>query len=1015
MKARSYAVVSASVLGMQLIAFQTGGVGRPVATAHAQDTPPPVPTPLAGLVYDAPFFPGAIYDPKVSTPDAVLGLPVGSRPATPAQIEAVIQAIADSSPRCRLFEYGRTHEGRSLHYLVIANEANIGRLDALKADLARLADPRTASRADADRLAATLPAVAWMAYSIHGDEMSGCDAALAVAYHLSAGTGRDVTDLLEQLVVIIDPLMNPDGRARFLDMAAQNRTVQPSVDDQSLLHTGFWPYGRMNHYLFDMNRDWIVASQPETRGRIVAIGEWNPHYFMESHEMGSQDTFLFLPPREAINPNIPDNVLKWEDRFGVDQAAAFDARGWRYYNGEWNDNWYPGYSSSWAALRGAVENLYEQASISVDAVRRPEGALHTYRESVHKQLVSTMANLATLAQNRREVLADFVAEKRKCVGPSASIPAQTFAIVPSANAGRLERFLDLMAIEGFEMSTAQRPFSASGIDRLGRTVKDREFPAGTVLIPTRQPLARLLLAMLEFDPRMSPQVLTDERRDLLRFGQSRIYDITAWSLPMLFDVDAVALAEDPPAAAQGRAVEAGSAMVKDQDGSAAAAAAAPAPAAEAAVAFVVDGADDRSVAVAGRLMERGVWVRVADQPFQFEGRAFSRGSLVIARKDNAPVPVELVATLEAVCGELRVPFTPVHSGLGPGDLADLGGRHFVLLQLPRIAVVGRAPFSPYGFGEAWYLIDHVLGLRASYVDAEEFGDLDLRRYNVLVLPAGGADELKGKMESLRAWAAAGGTIVAVGSSAAAFAKEKDGIGTTRLLPDVLGKLDDYRQAVVREWEGRRFTPDPDRIWSHVPPPEVVYPWLIDADEKPSDEELKRRDAWSDLFMPAGAMLAGRVDDRNWLTGGCGEYVPVMYSGDVVLMSPPDVQAPVRLGVFNQLPGRAGEAPPPAEAAEAKSDGKKGDKGEEKKRPAPGWSLAPPGQELRLRMAGLLWPEAASRLANAAYVTRESIGAGQLILFASDPTFRAGALGTTRIFANAVVLGPGMGASQPIEP
>src|SRR5262249_21882569 len=397
-------------------------------------------------------------------------------------------------------------------------------------------------------------------------------------------------------------------------------TIQPSVDDQSLLHSGMWPWGRMNHYLFDMNRDWIFATQPETRGRLRAVNEWNPHYFMESHEMDSQNTFLFMPGREAINLNQPDNVRKWEVEFARDQAAAFDARGWRYYTGEWSDDWYPGYSSSWSALRGAVANLYEQATIGTDAVRRPEGTLESYREAVHKQLVSSMANLVFLAKNRVAVLVDFLAEKRKCVGPEASIPARTFAIPPSTNDARHRQFLNLMDLEGFEVYSAGASFTAQAKDRLGRELKDLKLPAGTLLIPTRQPLARLLNAMLEFDPHTVPQFLTDERRDLLRFGRTRIYDITGWSLPMLFDVQTYEILAGLPAEAQPKpaslTLPAPEAMTN----------------ADTSVAFVLDGADDASVAAAGRLMERGVWVRVADKPFQFDNRDFSRGSVVVTRK-----------------------------------------------------------------------------------------------------------------------------------------------------------------------------------------------------------------------------------------------------------------------------------------------------------------------------------------------------------------------------------------------
>jgi hypothetical protein len=968
--------------------------------AHAQDLPAPRPSPVPGLAYEEPFFPNAKYNPSVPTPDSVLGYPVGSRPATHAQIEAVFKALAAKSPRCKLFAYGKTHEGRALYYMVIASEANLSRLDDLKADLARFADPRKVTKEEGDSLAATLPAVAWMAYVIHGDEMSGSDAALAVAYHLAAGADAEVTNLLGKLVVIIDPLMNPDGHDRFLAMQAQNRTVQPSMDDQSLLHTGVWPSGRMNHYLFDMNRDWIFATQPETRGRLRAVNEWNPHYFMESHEMDSQSTFLFLPAREAINPNEPENVRKWQVEFAKDLAAAFDARGWRYYNGEWNDDWYPGYSSSWSALRGAVANLYEQAGIGTDAVRRGEGTLESYRESVHKQLVSSMANLAFLARNRQAVLADFLAEKRKDVGPDASIPAHTFAVLPSANATRQRRFLDLMALEGFEVFSAGESFTAQAKDRLGREIKDMKFPAGTLLIPARQPLARLLNAMLEFDPHTIPQFLTDERRDLLRFGRSRIYDITGWSLPMLFDVQTFDLPVGLPSEAQPKPV------------SIPTPAAAPITNSDTSVAYVIDGADDASVAAAGRLLERGVWVRVADKPFEFDNREFARGSLVVERKDNASFVSHLTGVVSNVCAELSLTAIGVRTGYGPGDLPDLGGEHFVLLKPPRIAIFGRDPIQPYSFGAAWYLIDHVLGLRASYLDTQNLPNTDLRRYNVLVLPDGAnADSLKNGMKALKDWVTAGGTLVAIGSSAGVFASETNGLGATRQLPDVLGKkMDDYRQAVVREWEARQTTPDPAKVWAFSPPTEVIYPWLIgESDDKDKEDDLKRRDAWRAIFMPAGVLLAGRVDDRSWLTAGCGEYVPLIYSSKTILLSPPTVLAPVRLGFFNPAPPKPPETATPATSADTKK------KKKDDTKPAPGWTIAPPGFEMRLRMSGLLWPEAADRLANAAYVTRESLGTGQLILFASDPTFRGAALGTSRIFANAITLGPGMGASEPIKP
>lgn len=1046
--------------------------------ALAQQSPPPPKQPdavappvlLPGLSYDVPFFPGAKYDANVPTPDMVLGFRVGDKPATHAQIEAVVKAIAAKSPRTKLFEYATSHEGRRLYYLVISSEANIKKLDQIKADLGKFADPRSVSGPEGDALAATLPAVAWMAYAIHGDEMSGSDAALAVAHHLAACTDEPVKKMLEELVVIIDPLMNPDGRDRCLAQVAQDRTRQPSVDDQAVIHSGVWPSGRMNHYLFDLNRDWIYCTQPETRGRVAAAGPWHPQLFMESHEMGSQDSFLFSPPRQPVNPNVPENVKKWWPGFAADIARDFDAFGWRYYTGEWNEEWYPGYSGAWAGFRGAIDVLYEQASITTDGVRRAEGTIETYREAVHHQLVATMANLTSLQKNRAAVMKDYLAERRAAVSVEGPGPARTFAIVRSANTARVREFVDLMELQGFEVHSAAANFTASGRDRLGKEFADREFPAGTILVAERQPERRLIAAMLEFDPRMTPEFLADERRELLRFGRSKLYDVTGWNIPMMFDLEACELAVDLPGAAQrGVPVAEGRPVAMPER-------------AQSPVGFVIDGADDRSVAVAARLLERGVKVRCADKPFELGGTAYPRSSLVILRKDNALFVGDLATAVGAAALEWHVRAAGLDTGLGEGDNPDLGGQHFVLLEAPRIAVVGREPFHPYSYGEIWHLLDHVMGVRATFLNSAVLSGADLRRYNVLVVPQGDMGAIKDK-DALKQWVRSGGTLVAIGPAAAGIATEAFGLSAARVLPDVLTKIDDYAMKIMREWEGLRAVPDPEAVWAFTAPAEVKFPWAAGKEEKPSDDEVKRRDAWKSVFSPQGAIVAGRVDDRHWLTGGCGEYLPVVYGGDTVLMAAQGVEAPVRLGVFDDAPpeeadGKAPENAEGAEGAEKSKEkragngketprkdaptkdpqrtkdgkdnkespaadqpvkktpektetGRQGDRADnadddddddkakekekEKKVRRAGWALLPEGKDLRLRMSGLLWPEAAERIANSAYVTREGVGSGQVILFAANPTFRGAAKGTARVFANAVVLGPGMGASHPIKP
>ncbi|MEE4303727.1 MAG: M14 family zinc carboxypeptidase, partial [Wenzhouxiangella sp.] len=321
-------------------------VGTTLTLAQSQ-TPYPEPTPstLAGLDYPQSLFSeNADHDPAIPLPESVLGFEVGERVATSGQIVAYARRVAEVSDRVELVEYGRTFEGRPLVYLAVSTPDNLARRDEIQSGMAALGDPRDSDAGERERLIDGLPAVAWLGYSIHGNESSGSDASLAVLYHLAADRSEQTRSLLSDLVVIIDPNQNPDGRMRFVNGVHQARGAQPNVDDQSLVHTGYWPFGRGNHYLFDLNRDWMYARQPETRGRIPHVIDWKPMLFVDIHEMGSQDTFLFSPPRKPYNPHLPPYRMDMAQRFADEQAQAFDAFGYPYYSGEWNENWFPGYS-----------------------------------------------------------------------------------------------------------------------------------------------------------------------------------------------------------------------------------------------------------------------------------------------------------------------------------------------------------------------------------------------------------------------------------------------------------------------------------------------------------------------------------------------------------------------------------------------------------------------------------------------------------------------------------------------
>ena len=242
-----------------------------------------------------------------------------------------LQALAEAAPeRTKLIAYGESWEGRALYVLVIASPARSARLDAVQADLRRLADPRSLSEDEAEELVRTLPVVSWFLHSVHGDELSSSDAARAKAYHLLAAENDDgVEQILRESIVLIDPLQNPDGRERFIFQNLMARGYPPDTLPVAAEHDETWPSGRVNHYLFDMNRDWIVHTQPETAGRVRLWLEWYPHVMVDLHEMGGvagvtpRAIYCFPPPAPPSNPYLSDSQLSIIEVFGRANTERF--------------------------------------------------------------------------------------------------------------------------------------------------------------------------------------------------------------------------------------------------------------------------------------------------------------------------------------------------------------------------------------------------------------------------------------------------------------------------------------------------------------------------------------------------------------------------------------------------------------------------------------------------------------------------------------------------------------------
>ncbi len=974
----------------------------PATTALAQTTPM---SQMQGAS-PATLLPFAKFDPAIPTQKEVTGVAPGARPLRHAELLGYFEALAEASPRARLLTYAHTHEGRRMVYLAIGDEATIADLDTLRADQAKRFDPRGRTTAEDAAALAPAKAVAWMGYSIHGDELSGADASAVLAYWLVAGEDDRARALRDRVLTLIDPMQNPDGRDRFLAQTASFGHASPNPDPEDLSHTTVWPWGRGNHYLFDLNRDWFSLVQPES-ARSEVIAGWNPQLVLDVHEMGSDDTFLFPPPRHPFNPHMAESLHHWTDVISADQARALDERGFAYYTGEWNEEFFPGYGSTWILYLGAIGVLHEMSSTEGTLVTQSAGTVRTYAEGVEHQLASSIANLETLSDNRDAILRDFIGGRREAVRQGVEGPVRAWILPPGRLPERTDALATLLARLGIEVLRSEAPASADGlIDARTGARSRRELPAGTWMVPLDQPAAPLARVLLDPHVPMETEFLSEEREHQERGKGTRLYETTSWSLPLAYGVDAY-WSERKPAGNWKR-------PAPDEAGGSSGSLETPAEV----YGYLFDGAGDNAAPAVGELLARGIALRVAEKPFRVNGRDYGRGTLLIKREGN---PDDLVAVLQDVAEgrHLDIHATPTaRAENGP----DLGGNHFQPLVAPRIGVWTGMPVSPSQYGALWHLLDKQTGLRFNNLDLAGFRRTDLSRYNVLVFPPafGGARSYRsmlgdGGVEQLETWVQAGGTAIGIGSGAEFLADNDLALTATRLRRQALDKFPPAVLSLSAEEVARAGTfravglrpaqEDGAAAQSGSSKPAAgvataqrgspydvapiigagarpftrgfglgtpldlkpvaldqwVKPFLPPGKSSPEKEDLERADERLRRFSPQGVLLRVELDPEVWLNWGLPDEVTAFVSASDALVADAPVTVAARFPEVD-----------------------------------------------RLHLSGLLWPEAAGRLAETAYVTREGVGRGQVILFLDNPAFRGWMRDTARLFLNSVLYGPGLG-------
>ncbi|MGC4044547.1 MAG: M14 family zinc carboxypeptidase [Armatimonas sp.] len=711
----------------------------------------------------ADFYTYGPYERRVPTPDTTLGYGLGVRHTTFREQEQVLASIARLAPeRVKLVDIGKSVEGRTLRIAIVSSPENIKALEAHRKNLARLADPRSTSEAELKEITAKTPVVVWLNHTIHGNETASFETAMATLYTLAASNAPKIQAALKNAIVVLNPVFNPDGHERFTVWYNSLAVGSPEdfaleQDEPSLIN------GRGNHYRFDMNRDKLAQSQDETRAETAAFLQWSPQVFADLH--GQPEVYFFPPNSLPVHASTDRAwVERWTSVFGKANAAAFDKFGWNYVTRETFDLFYPGYLDSFTTLSGAIGMTYETDAGGSLARRRSDGTVITLKDAALHHFEASLATITAAAENREALLKDYLAHKKAACAKPGFV-----ALQPDPRATALASLLKGM---GIEVGVLKQSQSVADAVRYGEKKSGTvALPAGALIVPLGQPQGALARAILEPDPHMEEAFVKEQlaRRERNEKKGERepkegyeFYDITAWSLPFTYDVEAYFAESASVPVTAPFSIEAPKEVGINR---------------KARVAYLWRFDSDEAGQLATALLLKGQKLQVATKPLVLEGSAGSwpRGTF-IARVERAADAEALYTRLDTLAKKYGISVRAVDSGYGaPG----LGSDSVVPVRTPAIALIAGEGVR---FSGLWFYLDRTLGVPFSMVEPGRINESLLARFNVVILPEG-ARLGKAENEALKAWMQRGGCAIAIERAIGPLADKDLGLTTLSIVGD----------------------------------------------------------------------------------------------------------------------------------------------------------------------------------------------------------------------------------------
>jgi hypothetical protein len=821
------------------------------------------------------LFSSRSYDPKIPTPSEFLGYGMGEYHTTYYPMVLYFQELVKISDRVLLEYYGHTNEHRKLHDLVISSESNIHNIKEIKNAISNLADPgKLRSGGEAERIIDSTPAIVFLNYGTHGNETAGFESGLHTAYQLVAATDDETKKMLEEIVVIITPALNPDGHERFVAWYNANQVGKQGTSDPAA-NEHFAPWGvdtTNNHYQVNLNRDSVWSTQVESQALIRLYLDWNPQVFVDHH--GQPEGFIGPWYAEPLNIEFTANQREWLARYGADMAEIFREHGFRYTPWEFGIM-YPGYWDTYSLFNGAIAFTTESGGGGWKGLQfhMRGGHVLTLKHGIIQNLLADQSVLRMTAWNRRQKLNDYLTDRRAAIDESEHHPVQAYMIPAMNDPQRNDAVLNILLRNGIQVFRILEPFEAStAAPYFKEGPNSRSFSEGDFLIPMVQPQCRLLRVLMDPDLKI-PESYLDQVRKARKLSETPgylnpniwmttepFYDVTAWSLPLTYNIEAYMLPKMPRIKLEPVTDEIHTPGIFLNP--------------EAYFAFVFDYASNRALAAIARLRDKDIKFRVASSPFRIAEHKFGRGAIVVFSHENSGI--DLGAVMRDLVQSAGVSVLGVDSNLvdeGP----HFGSDQYLEVVSRRIAVVRGGPIRPSSYGSIWYLCEQVYGVPFTALDFDFIQNVDLREYGVLVFPDGfytgiNIEKEKAISSKLHRWVLEGGSLIGIKGASVWFAKEEIGLTKIRSTGPYVGKS-------IYMTDGGH-------------PPLPVLPSRDKPEEAvPEAASMEQLEIQSTPLVP-GAIFRAKVYPYHYLSYGYEDEVPVLVWSNLAFTVDTSVGTPV---------------------------------------------------------------------------------------------------------------------------